>query len=88
MTVSDDYVPAWQWKERALRAEKQAADAMSCMKKMGDCKDIPAPWRSVIQCGYIGCGGVNWWKEKEPLRDRCTPIEQLNVTANLNEGVE
>lgn len=65
--MTDEYLPAWQWKERALRAEKQAKAAMECLKLMGDSKDVPEPWRMVIQCAYTGCGGVNWWKERQPV---------------------
>lgn len=66
--MNGDYIPAQVWRDRALFAEKRAADAMDCLKKMGDCKDIPEPWRTVVQCAYIGCGGVNHWVDRPPIQ--------------------
>lgn len=60
-TPNEPYLHPWEWRDRAIRAEKQASDALDCLRKMADCKSIPEPWRSVAQCAYLGCGGKNVW---------------------------
>lgn len=47
-----------EWQQRALYAEKQAKNAMSCLQLLAQSAAIPEPWASVIRCAYLGCGGV------------------------------
>lgn len=54
---SDSYLPAWVWRDRALKAEQQAAEAMECLRLLCN-GSIPEPWRTVILCAYLGCGGA------------------------------
>lgn len=54
----DEYnTPPWAWRDRALAAEKQARNAMNCLLLMAQNNAIPEPWKTVIECAYIGCGG-------------------------------
>lgn len=55
--MSDEYQPAWEWKRRALLAEKRLADALDCLGKMAD--GMPEPWGMVAKAAYLGCGGTD-----------------------------
>jgi hypothetical protein len=52
----DEYLTPQEWRARALRAEAQAAAAMDCLRKLA-AGPMPQPWRDVVQCAYVGCGG-------------------------------